>query len=174
MAKFSAHTEPSSIICSDGSSSSLINTIIYFIITTLLGQLFPTLAVLISYAFIKRKLSQLDKRLNRNKSGSNFAIRVLRSVSNSIENGDMSTSKRRSENKLAKQFVIINALEVASCVFLIVVKLSNVNTVMNTDYYFIRQIFRIGSLICQAFVPIFSLLYSPAFKNVFKKVNVAQ
>jgi hypothetical protein len=179
IAKFTAQTGPGAQ-CADGASSSFTNTIIYFSITTVFGQLLPTLSVLVVYVLIRRRLVEMGQKLHSKKPTVTMEHSIS-DLSNSNHTGPstqpigrseiMSSSKKRKEKKLAKQFIILNGLEVASCVFLIIVKFSNVNTQLSTTYFFIRQIFRIGALICISCVPIFSLVYSPVYKRFLRYIK---
>lgn len=78
-----------------------------------------------------------------------------------------STKKnKRKEKHLAQQFILMNMLEFASCVFFVLLSLCNVFESLNENQYYIRQLFRVANLICQSLIPIVSLVYNPVVKKL--------
>lgn len=165
-AKFSSFTEPGLILCYDGYSPFIQNSIVYYIITSLLGFLLPGFFTILAYVFIRIKLNKIDTRL----IDANNPTDHQADHSKTGQPGHTTLSKAK-ENNLAKQFVIINGLEVASCAFSVLLSSSNVITVFSTQFYFIRQLFRICNLIFQTLIPVASLMYSSAFKKTFDFIN---
>jgi hypothetical protein len=73
------------------------------------------------------------------------------------------TNQNHKEKHQAQQFIVINIFVIGSCVFLILLNLCNVISDFSKHLYFIRQLFRIGNLICQSSIPIASLVYTPVY-----------
>jgi dipeptide/tripeptide permease len=99
---------------------------------------------------------------NNQLDGSNESIQ--RSTTENRASGK-NKNKQQRERKLAMQMIIINMLEFASCVFFVLLSLCNVIASFNGQNYYVRQLFRISNLICQAFIPLVALIYSPVFKK---------
>ena len=183
IAKFSSHTLPGLIICYDGYSPNSEDSIQYYIITSILGFLLPFILVKICYIAIRMKLDSLDTKLHQgaNHHQEDFSKNDLHLHQNHHQNDTnnstasqqtnnnatttLSLQKKHKERGLAKQFVVINIIEMLSCVFFVLLSSSNVITIFNTQYYFARQLFRIGNLICQTLIPFASLIYNPIFKK---------
>jgi hypothetical protein len=185
LAKFTGHTLPGIIICYDGYSPILQNSIIYYVITSSLGYVLPTSLIVVVYVVIRLKLAQIGHKLNltkRNRVRPNvFSISASLKVSNpsnnykkaSVLEPDMSLYKKRSaEKKLAQQFILINLFEIGSCVFLVMLSLTNVIVIFSTEKYYVRQLVRIGNLVCQSIIPIVSLIYSPVLKKINDRLKI--
>lgn len=188
LAKFTGHTLPGIIICYDGYSPILQNSIIYYVITSTLGYILPTSLIVIVYVVIRLKLAQIGHKLDltkRNRVRPNvFSISASLKISNndptinnhknaSVLDPDISLYKKRSaEKKLAQQFILINLFEIGSCVFLVMLSLTNVIVVFSTDKYYVRQLVRIGNLVCQSIIPIVSLIYSPVLKKINDRLKI--
>lgn len=148
IAKYSSNTNPGTILCLDGSSTSEIDSIVYFLIATIFGIVLPIIVVNILYFFIRKRLSKISKNLNR-----------PRTNQNQTNASQINKKDRRKEKRLALQFVLLNSLEIASCVFLTFLIVSNLIPHMNQDYYYIRQVSRILNNISQALIPFVSTLF---------------
>lgn len=197
IAKLTGHTQPGIIICYDGYSPYLINSLIYYVITATLGYILPTSLIVVAYVVIRKELNRLSNRVSVSSSaktaryaaearsmpsvyesktdgGGNTNITTVVSSVNTQQqtisgNGNgMSASRTMKERHLAQQFIIINFFEIGSCIFLVLLSSTNVITIFSFKYYYYRQLFRIGNLICQSIIPIISLIYSPVFK---KQIN---
>lgn len=176
IAKFSSHTLPGLIFCYDGYSPNSQESIIYYIITSIFAYLLPASLVIVSYVCIRIKLKSLDSRLDDHKNNQESLDNskntlTMNTTGNDSQITNKNMTKKKKENGLAKQLVVINVFEMASCVFFVLISSSNVITSFSTQYYFARQLFRIGNLICQMSIPIVSLIYSPAFKKTLKLIK---
>lgn len=179
VSKFVAGTVPGLIYCYDGYSPSMEVSIIYYVITSVLGYLMPVSLIIVAYVFIQIKLNSVGSKLHKGngKTSSKVAPSVASNTqitstsensigtSTSVINQTMSQSLRNRERSLARQFIIINCFEIGSCIFFVFLSSSNVILIFNTKYYFVRQVSRILNLICQTAIPIVSLIYMPLFKK---------
>lgn len=176
LAEFTSHAQPGYIICYDGYSPIIIRSVIYFVITSILGYFIPATLIIIIYIFIRMKLDTVGNKLTSpanlkviqsnhffDESFTDYSIPKIRNSSS--YSTKVMLAKKDKERRLAKQFIVINGFEIASCVFLVLLSSSNVITIFTVKYYFARQLFRIGNLICQTFIPIASLVYSPVYRK---------
>ena len=67
IAKFSAHTTYAPILCSDGYTTILRDSILYYLLTTSLGYLLPIIFVILLFIAVNQRLVQVSKKLNKKK-----------------------------------------------------------------------------------------------------------
>lgn len=178
LSKFVSRSQPGLIMCYDGYSTVIQDSILYYVLSSFLGYVVPALLIVVIYIFVRMKLNKVGNKLasttntnakgsqsNISESFSEISLPKLYSTTGTATTTSISQNKRQKEKGLAKQFIVINFLEMGSCVFFVLLSSSNVITVFSTKFYFVRQIFRIGNLICQTCIPIVSLIYTPVFKK---------
>lgn len=185
LAKFPTHTLPGLIYCYDGYSTSIESTIIYYVVTSLLGYFLPVFLIALAYVLIQVKLNSVGTKLRRRVSLVPATAKIIDKVSTMTENSlgaagggpttshtnnFMSAKKKKKEYGLARQFIIINVFEFAGCVFFVILSSCNVIVIFNTTYYFVRQLCRIANLICQTCIPVVSLVYTPIFAKLLKRI----
>lgn len=142
IAKFSTNAEHGEILCLDGYAETPTRTLIYYLITSILGLVIPILIVNILYYFIQKRLNHLSDRLNR-----------------PVKDSNQVNIKKEKEKKLALQFVLLNCLEILSGLFLMILTVSNLVPSLNEKFYFLRQLSRILNNISQLVIPIISILF---------------
>lgn len=140
--KFSFQTYPG-LLCLDGFTTDLKNSIIYYVFTTILGVLIPIILVVIAYALVHIRLKNIASALSRCSSET------------------LANKKAKKERKLAKQFCILNFIEILSTFFWILISISSWIPRFNDDFYYLRQIWRILNNLSQALIPIVSLIFHP-------------
>lgn len=165
--KYSSNTGPGPIYCIDGSSPVFINTLIYYVVISLLGFFLPASVVITAYVLIQKKLNSMETKLGAARSTGR--TETLSEATESAMNSSLSTlthHRKRKEKKLAKQLIIINLLELSTCVCYVLIVSTNVITIFSNQYFFVRQILRLAILILQSFIPVASLVFNPAFKRI--------
>lgn len=175
LSKFSSRSQPGLIMCYDGYSTSIQDSILYYVLSSFLGYVVPALLIVVIYILVRMKLNKVGNRLasatthakgsQSNVFFSESDISLPKLYSTTGNTMSVTVYKRQKEKSLAKQFIVINFFEMASCVFFVLLSSSNVITVFSTKYYFARQIFRIGNLISQTCIPIVSLIYTPVSRK---------
>lgn len=72
--KYGFGTKYGALFCFDGFSPIIMNSIMNFVVNCVVGLLFPTLAAVVIYYFISRRLNQLKKNMtsSHNSSSKNF------------------------------------------------------------------------------------------------------
>lgn len=154
IAKYSGQSYPGLIICYDGYALTRTNTIIYYVITSLLGFVLPIVLVCFFYFKIQSKLNKLSHNLHHE-----------------MQNPQLGRMKDRTqkEKKLAVHFILINLLEILSCVFLMLLTVCNLVPNFNDNYYYLRQLCRILNNISQSFIPLISIYFHQSnirFRNM--------
>lgn len=139
--KFAFDTKPG-LLCLDGFNSNLFDSITYYAFTTVLGLMMPIFLVVFIYILIHNKLIQVASSV-----GKNCDLKK--------------TQKNIKESKLVHQFIILNMLEISSCFFWILINVSSWIPNFNTNFYFLRQIWRILNNCSQSIIPIVSIVYHP-------------
>jgi hypothetical protein len=165
VSRFLTNTSHGQIMCFDGYASNMKNALDYFIITSLIGFVLPIVFISVIYVLITRKLNKIGNRLqhrNNNVRISQVAVMPVKQLSGS---SSTNINQAQREKHLAQQFVLINLFVFGSCAFLVLLNLCNVVITFNEPDYCVRQLFQIGNLVCQSFIPIVSLVYSPVYQK---------
>lgn len=140
--KFSFHTTHG-LLCLDGFTIVLTDSIIYYVFTTTLGLLVPIILVVIAYILVHSRLYEIRQTLSKCSSES------------------QAKKKASKENKLAKQFILLVFFEILSTLFWILINVSSWIPNFNNNYYYLRQIWRTLNNFSQGLIPIISLVLNP-------------
>lgn len=160
ISKYSLNTTASAVMCVDGATSSLQISIVYYLITTIPAYVFPSILVIIIYIFIQNKLNSLSKNT---RAASVSATR---------------NQKRAKESKLALQLILLNIFNILSITSLMLVTLNRWVPVLDKNFYFLRQLWRVTNNLSQSVIPILSIIFHPSKlrcqNNIFCKTESSQ
>lgn len=165
--KYSTNVTAGPFLCFDGYSNILYESYIYYAFTSFFGLFLPLIIILVIYILITIKLSHISNRVRyeNNHAHHNFNNNGTGNLAKSTLRNEI---HHRKENKLAKQLIIMNLLELSSSFFLILLSVSNLIPDFNYKYYNLRQICRILNNLAQSLIPLVSIIFNPISLN-FKK-----
>jgi hypothetical protein len=171
-AKFVFQTSPGYVYCQDGYSSVLMNSWYYFIMTSTLGIILPSLSVIVIYFITKHTIDKQNDLKACRKSASSFSI-ILTGIQLLIR--DRRSYRLSPQEILIKQMIIINLLLITSSFFYLVLNLSNLFPALTSNYIAYIYVMRVICFILQSLVPYVSLSSHPKFKfqNLKKQLNAA-
>nr|QVK45850.1 G protein-coupled receptor [Proales similis] len=168
------------IYCLDGYSSSQMNSVWYYITTSTIGTLLPTLSVCILYGYLSKRLKRISKNLPnpiRKKSRD-------RAAQTKQENGKLMENKNRAltrlqrleerrkqrESRFAWQFLIINFSVIVSSITILIISIVNIIHLapIFARFYFFSQLVRILNMISISATPLITLLFNKTFVQWFK------
>ena len=90
--KYGGNTVPGSILCIDGSSPYLINSIIYYIVTSSFGFIIPFIIMVVFYKLITARLYLISARLHKNHSSNLGTINPDRRINVKTTGGEQKLS----------------------------------------------------------------------------------
>lgn len=165
-------TTRSSFMCLDGFSRKFDNTLMYFFFNYFFMVIGPTLAVVLVYISILKKL----KRVGYNMKQNSIIDRIFISESETSQNGKKFQSKTLSELKnfkkqkrFANQFVLMCFSVIATSIILSIFTLRNIIPRFLIIFHYWRPFFRMYILTAISIIPIVAILYHPNRNNIFER-----
>ena len=105
--KFAFNTTYGQLYCFDGFSDYTIDSIRYYVVTSVLGTLIPTVLVILIYILISHKLHTLSKKLNKTSSNTSSKIKSKTNTSRKTTS-NKSTSKRDDQEFSVNNTIVYN------------------------------------------------------------------
>jgi len=159
--KYLLKTTHSKIFCMDGYSDDVVILGVYFALTGLIVEFFPTTFIMFSYIKIIRKLKQNKSKLNNNISA------------NLNSKSSIKLNSRICEIRFAQQFALMNLCILISAVLSILVSvelvLASKFPALDMKLHDLRVVLRIFFLLFESSIPVISLIFNPC---IYKKLTV--
>lgn len=188
--KYGFGTTYGSLYCFDGYSPNVQNSLNYFIVQSVVGFLLPTLYSLLAYVLIKRKLNdsaaktKIDGQINPSKY--NIELATIDHLTECITNNPSANHTNASFNsknmsaittirniskdkQSANQLIIMNILEMLSCLMVIGLGMRYLFPSLNDYYNVTRFLLRFFNLLFQAIIPVTVIVYNPMLWKAAKK-----
>lgn len=183
--KYSLGTSYRVIYCLDGYSTSVVNEIVYQVVSMLVISVIPffvTLFIALKIrAMLKRRVNEIKYRLAVLKSREHVYFLRLRYCFNFVDS-DARNAQAGLEEKLARrdyrqnrrlnvQLYLLNSCYLMCFTTLFVLNLNYLIPGFLKNYYFITQILRILTIAFQSLIPIISLRFNFPIKNKAKRLR---
>lgn len=96
----------------------------------------------------------------------------LKEISNSVHTTQPNIFKRRNskENRLAFQLFWLNFFTIFSIIFLMLITVNRWVPVLEKDYYYLRQLWRVCFNVCQSFIPIITIINNRSKLKIKKTI----
>lgn len=175
--KYAFRTTYSLTNCLSGFSNVFINSLVSALLYVIFSLLLPTIAIVVIYIIISRRLNSLGDQLASKKAATRKKAAIIAVKSVTMLNGGLGSNvqmiriNNRKEMRFANQFILLCLLVVLTIMGIAVFSFRGVIPNYFAVMYYWRSVIRCYIMFFSAIVPILSFYYNPSRNQLFHHVK---
>jgi len=171
--KYAFKTTYSLTNCLNGFSPIFINSLLNALFYIGLSLILPTMAIVVIYILIAKKLKKLGLYLNKNSRPEGLNVMNLSVENTSFSQGSATqgTISKKREMRFANQFILMCILVVLTICGIAIFSLRGVIPNYFTVMCYWRSVIRCYVMFFSAIIPVFSFYFNPCRRKIFNFVK---